>query len=160
MITYKNQAKDFNPRSHKGSDALRQITHIILMHFNPRSHKGSDRVNPPFADCLIISIHAPTRGATEWYSLAHVLLLISIHAPTRGATVRVHHKAVPHNISIHAPTRGATRKGNKIIFTHALFQSTLPQGERLFLRAFDIKLPDFNPRSHKGSDQFLIDMVN
>ena len=37
-------------------------------------------------DYLPISIHAPTRGATE-YELDHTIPYdISIHAPTRGAT--------------------------------------------------------------------------
>ncbi len=35
---------------------------------------------------LIISIHAPTRGATLHVRLTHSASLISIHAPTRGAT--------------------------------------------------------------------------
>ena len=34
----------------------------------------------------IISIHAPTRGATMRLRILSTLLLISIHAPTRGAT--------------------------------------------------------------------------
>ena len=33
-----------------------------------------------------ISIHAPTRGATGYFSLSKQNGYISIHAPTRGAT--------------------------------------------------------------------------
>ena len=40
-----------------------------------------------FDDTLEISIHAPTRGATETYKDLYVSDLISIHAPTRGATL-------------------------------------------------------------------------
>ena len=35
------------------------------------------------------------------------------------------------NISIHAPTRGATKPYSHIRSNHVVFQSTLPQGERL-----------------------------
>ena len=58
----------------------------------------------------MISIHAPTRGATvviiDLWQLVHA---ISIHAPTRGATHRLETKNMVGRISIHAPTRGATK---------------------------------------------------
>ena len=78
-----------------------------------------------------ISIHAPTRGATE-FSLGGMRFIpvfqstlpreerqgwgipfswtcsISIHAPTRGATAWQDKSGNIKSISIHAPTRGAT----------------------------------------------------
>ncbi len=78
----------------------------------------------------MISIHAPTRGATDGIlrvgltNLFQSTLLqeerlldplcllgyifISIHAPTRGATVTKDATDATLGISIHAPTRGAT----------------------------------------------------
>ena len=38
----------------------------------------------------IISIHAPTRGATIWKIYFSNYGNISIHAPTRGATAKMH----------------------------------------------------------------------
>ena len=76
-----------------------------------------------------ISIHASTRGATQFLSLVSSRLQISIHASTRGATNRKSYNGERKTISIHASTRGAT-------FTVALnsnpfqFQSTLPREER------------------------------
>ena len=79
---------DFNPRSHKGSDGKAGlVSGEENTNFNPRSHKGSDdkgdinvSVSGKFQSTLpqgerqnqggnmtkeqIISIHAPTRGAT------------------------------------------------------------------------------------------------
>ena len=83
------------------------------------------------ADCQLISIHAPTRGATAAKDESLVVWDISIHAPTRGATLRRAIDSSPVYISIHAPTRGATLcvlwlRGMR------LFQSTLPRGERPF----------------------------
>ena len=72
-----------------------------------------------------ISIHAPTRGATQLYREDFERAIISIHAPTRGAT---HSRMITSRvflISIHAPTRGATATDNdeiaivEIISIHA-----------------------------------------
>ena len=78
----------------------------------------------------VISIHAPTRGATSLKATEYKLsidfnprshersdnyipdefksYIISIHAPTRGATATKYSSNVYKVISIHAPTRGAT----------------------------------------------------
>ena len=85
------------------------------------------------------------------------VIMISIHAPTRGATAVSSVGCMKNKISIHAPTRGATledKNGNKIWE----FQSTLPQGERRYAYGYIRVSTDFNPRSHKGSD--LLDENN
>ena len=122
---------------------------------------------------FVISIHAPTRGATFFVAFSLLLYLhfnprshegsdgtdggsrlnlpISIHAPTRGATplMRSEYRAL--RISIHAPTRGATMYISvPIVATR--FQSTLPRGERQNRRGQKNTLRNFNPRSHEGSD--------
>ena len=55
--------------------------------------------------------------------------LISILAPTRGATVLIAFKVFSVPISILAPTRGATSV-SRILLLRGLFQSSLPRGER------------------------------
>ena len=55
-------------------------------YFNPRSHERSDRVDKLNEQHKNISIHAPTRGATNPIRLVLCSEWISIHAPTRGAT--------------------------------------------------------------------------
>ena len=59
-----------------------------------------------------ISIHAPTRGATNLAIAIAFSPCISIHAPTRGATVQRGGEWLQVVISIHAPTRGATVKNS------------------------------------------------
>ena len=102
------------------------------LYFNPRSHERSDLKRCKYMRYKIISIHAPTRGAT--FSLNEVLRCpdISIHAPTRGATV-------PASAS----------------HSSVVFQSTLPREERpgSFPAAVGLML-HFNPRSHERSDPF------
>ena len=57
---------------------------------------------------VIISIHAPPRGATMLFTLLLTSARISIHAPPRGATVLLDGHLAGCQISIHAPPRGAT----------------------------------------------------
>ena len=57
-------------------------------------------------------------------------------------------------ISIRAPTRGATVTAACMIAATS-FQSALPRGERRANTGADPILPDFNPRSHEGSDQLF-----
>ena len=55
-----------------------------------------------------VSIHAPTRGATNIPTTTKNLNYVSIHAPTRGATDDKDKYIRMLAVSIHAPTRGAT----------------------------------------------------
>ena len=65
-------------------------------------------------------------------------IVISIHAPTRGATDSIGFIVLFSRISIHAPTRGATGPCTNPSWTHYLFQSTLLQEERLYQQTHDI----------------------
>ena len=64
---------------------MRKLT-IAELNFNPRSHERSDPMVKKFLLMKMISIHAPTRGATRRGGQLRYIVYISIHAPTRGAT--------------------------------------------------------------------------
>ena len=144
--------ENFNPRSHEGSDLFSSpylsiyssfqstlprrerlesfSTFVPLTYFNPRSHEGSDLAGYSLQCLVVISIHAPTKGATvkrrifTWILIFQSTLprrerqspflqlplinFISIHAPTKGATLIYHTLHRFESISIHAPTKGAT----------------------------------------------------
>ena len=79
--------KDFNPRSHEGSDQQLRRCNMQELEFQSTLPRGERLlVLPYFSVIFLISIHAPTRGATFRYLLPILFPLISIHAPTRGAT--------------------------------------------------------------------------
>ena len=121
-------------------------------HFNPRSREGSDGNNAWYSASILISIHAPARGATLTGTPISGTRMISIHAPARGATYiqdilkanRLFQSTLPRGerrgngritrtftgISIHAPARGATNIIKPSVID-SVFQSTLPRGERL-----------------------------
>ena len=121
------------------------------MTFNPRSYKRSDTFVKGLKDAIKLSIHAPTRGATNASSTASAdsifqstflqeerqflsfasgsyfyfqsTLLQEERRPTQRGKMRYLY------LSIHAPTRGATTKTGHIPVL-GNFQSTLLQEER------------------------------
>ena len=126
-------SEHFNPRSHERSDSGGVQSYGIGTHFNPRSHERSDSDEEAEITMYGISIHAPTRGATELGEVQKIHGTISIHAPTRGATF--------HGTRSPAHTRG--------------FQSTLPREERRDISTAVDASRYFNPRSHERSDADL-----
>ena len=121
----------FNPRSHEGSDKSLLLLTLLIFYFNPRSHEGSDFFIFHFPPLLKISIHAPTRGATEkGIDRIKASSAISIHAPTRGATHSLSkglHQVQNFNPRSH---EGSDNCCSMVCFHIILFQSTLPRGER------------------------------
>ena len=101
--------RNFNPRSHERSDSSGISPCVYRSTFQstlPREER--QRLDRLVFSVRLISIHAPTRGATDVSERVIKLLIISIHAPTRGATVPGCLCPCYTGISIHAPTRGAT----------------------------------------------------
>ncbi len=124
-----------------------------------------------------VSIHAPTRGATELQNWTKYLMSVSIHAPTRGATVPLalflvlikvlFQSTHPHGVrrpnsrhlitvtiivSIHAPTRGATmvNRHNEQLRGVSIHAPT--RGATLNNNMPALIKKCFNPRTHTGCD--------
>ena len=121
-----------------------QSTHLQEVRHGPSHARGG---------IPIVSIHAPTRGATQTKQTSRRTILfqsthlqevrlkraasilqymyVSIHAPTRGATEVLRCLFSIVTVSIHAPTRGATDVGKFRCDFTVLFQSTHLQEVRL-----------------------------
>ena len=106
-------ARCFDPRSHAGSDGRACRGRSGPGGFDPRSHAGSDPEHVAARRHLVVSIHAPMRGATR----------------ARGG------RWIGEGVSIHAPMRGATF-GFPAGIAARLFRSTLPCGERPRMTSF------------------------
>ena len=78
---------NFNPRSREGSDQRPLPLWRRSSHFNPRSREGSDIERLTIILRVVISIHAPAKGATKFVRFIRFEYRISIHAPAKGATV-------------------------------------------------------------------------
>ena len=99
----------FNPRSREGSDLRSQYATILRLQFQSTLPRGERLLQDSVKQrTILISIHAPARGATLEMLVPKVKAKISIHAPARGATEADHGLMQQLSISIHAPARGAT----------------------------------------------------
>ena len=122
-----------------GATTKARSAHPTNTRFNPRAHAGCDANATLLTNANVVSIHAPTRGATILKVHPAILLLVSIHAPTRGATIFQLDLAFGNIVSIHAPTRGAT--GYAFTTDSFMeFQSTRPHGARRPSGAFNSRL--------------------
>ena len=132
----------------------------VRLSFNPRTHTGCDEINEILKDNDIVSIHAPTRGATEVFNGSDKRIVVSIHAPTRGATLVPFKTNKLCIVSIHAPTRGATPYFLWIC-PFAPFQSTHPHGVRLILTtAYNIQVFKFQSTHPHGVRLILTTAYN
>ena len=120
--------------------------------FNPRTHMGCDQSCLQKDKMNMVSIHAPTWGATPPSKFAPAPIAVSIHAPTWGATTNLRHYYDNVLVSIHAPTWGATLHDIEQIEQQE-FQSTHPHGVRPSICFIKRRRRGFNPRTHMGCDQ-------
>ena len=84
---------------------------------------------------------------------ADYITQISIHAPTRGATDSRACSKIMQSISIHAPTRGATVYYDLQISRIAHFNPRSHEGSDSLRICSSSPFNYFNPRSHEGSDE-------
>ena len=105
------------------------------------------------ADCFLISIHAPAKGATPpIISLFPSVQQFQSTLPRRERLFRALKIRFFQNISIHAPAKGATPRSLCTTCARS-FQSTLPRRERPYPARCAAGAPcHFNPRSREGSD--------
>ena len=100
----------------------------------------------------VISIHAPTRGATSLKATEYKLSIDFNPRSHERSDYDIRRDRHGGYISIHAPTRGATKVACYLA-TLIKFQSTLPREERPRRHAPAHKIArNFNPRSHERSD--------
>ena len=159
----------------RGATYAQSATENVDVYFNPRSHEGSD-LRQSASTCQKSFQSTLPRGERQAAdSIQARKGIISIHAPTRGATKQYRAKT-----NVNAKFQSTLPRGERQISTYPVlwrqkFQSTLPRGERLpvqinILPALFISIhaptrgatlkigggaapiENFNPRSHEGSD--------
>ena len=132
LYSHQNQGlSDFNPRSHEGSDANTPYCYNYSKEFQSALPRGERLGFCPYVQNLcLISIRAPTRGATGGIRLQQSQVAISIRAPTRGATSQSQRKT-PQSQNFNPRSHEGSDMG--AVYFYAI-------------RRY------FNPRSHEGSD--------
>ena len=126
------------------------------MYFNPRSREGSDNTrNGCYGRSIIISIHAPAKGATDSgrkdlkYASRFQSTLPRRERPKNLPTISAQlqfQSTLPRRER--QPSETETEESTE-------FQSTLPRRERRGSRHSLQLLVYFNPRSREGSDTFV-----
>ena len=127
------------------------------------------------ADNILVSIHAPARGATSSISrsadagnvfqstrprgarpvlslMRGISFAVSIHAPARGATEHLVHRRDIWGVSIHAPARGATSGRDARYGCSSGFNPRAREGRDSAVATSTFARPSFNPRAREGRD--------
>ena len=127
----------------------------FMPYFNPRSHERSDFTGDYTFEVTLISIHAPTRGATIIFQMSLSRTLFQSTLPREERR-----KKQSYNVRNRQFQSTLPREERLFLFIslfHSLgFQSTLPREERRLLQVPKTKRMYFNPRSHERSDIDII----
>ena len=82
--------RGFNPRTHTGCDIIYVQGHDLHVCFNPRTHTGCDLRISRHRPSTVLSFQSTHPHGVRRYVIRRILrrAVVSIHAPTRGATHR------------------------------------------------------------------------
>ena len=127
------------------------LTRIRYFCFNSRARAGRDSRRWPQIRTVLVSIHAPARGATVYHVHFGRSNPVSIHAPARGATRRRQRSHRASSFQFTRP-RGARRRGRIPRPGMNTFQFTRPRGARLRRAGSPAGCPCFNSRARAGRD--------
>ena len=78
------------------------------MSFNPRAREGRDETRPLRRIPIVVSIHAPARGATLKNGLILIVRIGFNPRAREGRDEAAKAASLDAGVSIHAPARGAT----------------------------------------------------
>ena len=125
-----NSYLNFNPRSHEGSDYSRLWALLLHQYFNPRSHEGSDECVRKVNAISNLDFNPRSHEGSDDNGRVLEAEYLNFNPRSHEGSDSISFDICTMTaISIHAPTRGATA-----IVPHVSkrfrFQSTLPRGER------------------------------
>ena len=130
-VQQQTQVRDFNPRSHEGSDCGKGLQRSTTLLFQSTLPRGERLPIPQRQSERILFQSTLPRGerrSRSVYSLCHYA--ISIHAPTRGATIAFSVFSVPLRNFNPRSHEGSDNADLNMRSSKQKFQSTLPRGER------------------------------
>ena len=106
---------------------------LLILDFNPRTHEGCDLINAINCPLHRISIHAPTRGATDLGGLNKRVHIIFQSTHPRGVRRCNFFKCICSDKFQSTHPRGVRLIVLSVPKCFATFQSTHPRGVRRFL---------------------------
>ena len=164
----------FNPRPRAGGDGVNRRPSSLYWRFNPRPRAGGDALHLHGSCAMIVSIHAPARGATRaarrWGLKSRFQStpprggrrnaldcrskwLRFNPRPRAGGDARCAIELRRRRVSIHAPARGATPRRHTQPFKRINVSIHAPaRGATTQFVRMPIRLRCFNPRPRAGGD--------
>src|SRR5258708_11817734 len=161
----------FDPRPREGGDSPPRLRNPTRHCFDPRPREGGDLKIDRVLLRLVVSIHAPAKGATRSTRSTTAPFGVSIHAPAKGATREAvegcgvlrfrstpprrgrrritRRGSIQATVSIHAPAKGATAPGRKVLSV-SMFRSTPPRRGRPCCHCRRLAFACFDPRPREG----------
>ena len=135
-MSYERLSSDFNPRTREGCDILgtgQMLRFSIFQSTHPRRVRQAETED--FKNAIVISIHAPAKGATFILLVFICKFIISIHAPAKGATYQLTKQPIPYQFQSTHP-----RRVRQALYGYMLaelkFQSTHPRRVRQSYQSF------------------------
>jgi len=124
--------RGFNPRAHEGRDDEKlTMPNLALMFQSTRPRRARRIIRDEFCRVSEVSIHAPTKGATNTVVRGYPHLPeFQSTRPRRARHTLIEYCGLVDIVSIHAPTKGATQQGSPRMMSACCF----------------------NPRAHEGRD--------
>ena len=130
IVATASSSLEFQSTHPRGVRRFALPSSCLIISFNPRTHEGCDLISNTLLKACAVSIHAPTRGATDG----------SANLTSDGQMFQSTH---PRGVRQHLDCLGRHGK---------LFQSTHPRGVRRIAQWKSSFLLSFNPRTHEGCD--------
>ena len=168
----------FNPRTHTGCGHVHLLHVASIFCFNPRTTQGSTFWAVPCIVIMLVSIHAPTQGATCTGTRQSMWAMCFNPRTHTGCDFemdsRQHKKRCfnprTHTGCDHAACTDTTTTDQfqsthphgvrllslAAVMTFAGFQSTHPHGVRQIVKHIHARNVSFNPRTHTGCDRQTI----
>ena len=139
------------------SRRVRQDVHSsdlqVRLYFNPRTLAGCDRITPSYTPSAPVFQSTHPHGVRpNLFFLPRWWNIISIHAPSWGATAGLGRHDMYSLISIHAPSWGATQSKSKTSAALSNFNPRTLMGCDRKHRGLLIPSLNFNPRTLMGCD--------
>ena len=127
-----------------------------LFQFTPL-REGRRKISVHLFRWFYFNSRPSARGDANGYLLSNMTVMISIHAPPRGATVQKGNLQNAQVISIHAPPRGATKRSLRVCGFPAFQFTPLREGRPFPVATRLSRSVNFNSRpSARGDALFIV----
>ncbi len=123
------------------------------MSFNPRTHEGCDFLSSTNLTSYTMFQSTHPRGVRRQQGIGQAIKNVSIHAPTRGATENRYASIKTHQFQSTHP-RGVRPYFAISTLRFTCFNPRTHEGCDFILNLFKIMNTSFNPRTHEGCDFF------